>query len=81
MQPLDQQHPHKRRLTRCHHIQQIIGNPSQPIQTRNSSEDYCFYNSFPGKVEPANVKSALADHDWIVVIKKEINQSTCHDVW
>lgn len=58
-----QPYPNRGSWTRGHPLHQIIGNHSQPIQTRSYSAYYFFYNSFLSRIEPANVKAALEDPD------------------
>ena len=59
----------------------MIGKPSQPVQARSATPDYYFYNSFLSQDEPAKVKAALADTDWIVTMQEELNQFIHHDIW
>ena len=56
-----QPHSQRRRLTQDHPLEQMIGKPSQPVQTRIATPEYFFYNSFLSQEEPTNVKEALAD--------------------
>lgn len=76
-----QPHPYKRRLTQVHPLEQMIGNPSQPVQARNATPDYYFYSSFLSQEEPANVKEALADTEWIITMQEEVNIFIRHDIW
>ena len=67
----DMKYPPLVKWTRDHRQRQIIGSPSQGIQTRAQRKEreailnknllFCQYNAFLSKIEPKNVKIAL-DH-------------------
>ena len=65
--------------TRDHPQRQIIGTPSQGVQTRAQRKEreatlnknllFCQYNAFLSKIEPKNVKIALDHSDWVEAIQ------------
>nr|GEY74172.1 hypothetical protein [Tanacetum cinerariifolium] len=51
-----------------HPLEQVIGEPSLPVLTRNqlrSDDDMCMYALSVSIMEPKNVKEAMTDHAWI----------------
>ncbi|GJV80465.1 hypothetical protein Tco_1516335 [Tanacetum coccineum] len=57
-------HEHLRKWTNSHPIDNIIGNPSRPVSTRQQFATdalWCFYNSVLSKVEPKNFKFAAIE--------------------
>ena len=60
---------------------EIIGDPNQGIKTRFSYRNICEYVAFLSNIEPKNVKEALEDDCWIIVMQKELNQFERSKVW
>ncbi|GAU36127.1 hypothetical protein TSUD_292870 [Trifolium subterraneum] len=58
----------------------IIGDPSQGIATR-SKNDVVSNACFVSKIEPRNVKEALADEYWINAMQEELGQFKRNEVW
>nr|GFA42359.1 integrase, catalytic region, zinc finger, CCHC-type, peptidase aspartic, catalytic [Tanacetum cinerariifolium] len=67
-----------------HPLEQVIGEPSQPILTRNqlrSDGDMCMYALTMSTMEPKNVKEAMTDPAWIDSMQEELLQFKRLDVW
>ncbi|GKB45395.1 hypothetical protein Tco_0896148 [Tanacetum coccineum] len=59
-----QPHPHEYQWTKDHPLEQVIGEPSRPVLTRNqlrSDGDMCMYALTVSTMEPKNVKEAMID--------------------
>ncbi|GJR58345.1 putative ribonuclease H-like domain-containing protein [Tanacetum coccineum] len=60
-----------------HPLEQVIGEPSRPVLTRNqlrSDGDMCMYALTVSTVEPKNVKEAMTDPAWIESMQEELLQ-------
>ncbi|GKE14781.1 retrovirus-related pol polyprotein from transposon TNT 1-94 [Tanacetum coccineum] len=60
--------------TKDHPLDQVIGDPSKPVMTRqrlHTDSEVCMYAL---TVEPKNIKEAMADHSWIESMQDELNQ-------
>ncbi|GJT63936.1 hypothetical protein Tco_1015416 [Tanacetum coccineum] len=65
-------------------LEQIIGNPSQPVRTRRQLEidgKMCMFALTVSHTEPKNIKEAMADHAWIEAMQEELHQFERLDVW
>nr|GEV82504.1 Gag-Pol polyprotein [Tanacetum cinerariifolium] len=65
------------RSTKDHPLEQVIGEPSQPVLTRNqlrSDGDMCMYALTVSTMEPKNVKEAMTDPAWIESMQEELLQ-------
>nr|GFC16028.1 hypothetical protein [Tanacetum cinerariifolium] len=63
-----QPYPHEFHWTKDHPLEQVIGEPSQPVLTRNqlrSDGDICMYTLTVSSMEPKNVKEVMTDLAWI----------------
>ncbi|GKD30793.1 retrovirus-related pol polyprotein from transposon TNT 1-94 [Tanacetum coccineum] len=63
--------------TKDHLLEQVIGEPSRPVLTRNqlrSDGDMCMYALTVSTVEPKNVKEAMTDPAWIESMQEELLQ-------
>nr|GEV13132.1 hypothetical protein [Tanacetum cinerariifolium] len=70
--------------TKDHPLEQVIGEPSRPILTRNqlrSDGDMCMYALMVSIMEPKNVKEAMTDPAWIESMQEELLQFKRLDVW
>ncbi|GJT94309.1 retrovirus-related pol polyprotein from transposon TNT 1-94 [Tanacetum coccineum] len=79
-----QPHEHLRKSTDSHPIDNIIGNPSQPVSTRKQLATdalWCFYNSVLSKVKPKNFQSAVTEDCWFQAMQDEIHEFDRLDVW
>nr|GEZ91442.1 hypothetical protein [Tanacetum cinerariifolium] len=79
-----QPHPHGFQWTKDHPLEQVIGEPSRPVMTKNqlrSDGDMCMYALTVSTMEPKNVKEAMTDPGWIKSMKEELLQFKRMDVW
>ncbi|GKC70624.1 retrovirus-related pol polyprotein from transposon TNT 1-94 [Tanacetum coccineum] len=70
--------------TKNHLIEQVIGDPSKPVQTRNqlrTDVEVCMYALTMSLTEPKIIKEAMLDHRWIKSMQDELNQFKRLDVW
>nr|GEW62952.1 hypothetical protein [Tanacetum cinerariifolium] len=67
-----------------HPLEQVIGEPSRPILTRNqlrSDGDMCMYALSVSTIKPKNVKEAMTGPTWIDSMQEELLQFKRLDVW
>nr|GEZ89491.1 hypothetical protein [Tanacetum cinerariifolium] len=79
-----QPYPHEFQWTKDHPLEQVIGEPSRPVLTRNqlrSDCDMCMYALSVSTMEPKNVKEAMTDPAWIDSMQEELLQFKRLDVW
>ncbi|GKA68604.1 gag-pol polyprotein, partial [Tanacetum coccineum] len=72
-----QRHPSKHHWIKDHPLEQVIGNPSQSIRTRRQLEkdgEMCMFALTVSRIEPKNIKEAMADSAWIKVMQDEIHK-------
>nr|GFC69007.1 retrovirus-related Pol polyprotein from transposon TNT 1-94 [Tanacetum cinerariifolium] len=65
-------------------LEQVIGEPSRPVLTRNqlrSDGDMCMYALTVSTMEPKNVKEAMTDPVWIDSMQEKLLQFKRMDVW
>nr|GEY56520.1 hypothetical protein [Tanacetum cinerariifolium] len=70
--------------TKDHPLDQVIGDPSKPIITRqrlHTNFEVCMYALTISTIEPKNIKEAMADHSWIESMQDELNQFERLQVW
>ncbi|GJS11104.1 hypothetical protein Tco_0367900 [Tanacetum coccineum] len=63
--------------TKDHPLDQVIGDPSKPVMTRqrlHTDSEVCMYASTVSTIETNNIKEAMADHSWIKSMQDELNQ-------
>nr|GFA30787.1 hypothetical protein [Tanacetum cinerariifolium] len=73
-----QLYPHKFQWTKDHPLEQVIGEPSRPVLTRNqlrSDGDMRMYALTVCTIEPKNVKEAMTDPAWIDSMKESISKN------
>ncbi|GKG18516.1 hypothetical protein Tco_0372814, partial [Tanacetum coccineum] len=78
-----QPYPHEFQWTKDHPLEQVIGEPSRPVLTRNqlrSDGDMCMYALTVSTVEPKNIKEAMTDPAWIESMQEELLQFKRLDV-
>ncbi|GKE71896.1 retrovirus-related pol polyprotein from transposon TNT 1-94, partial [Tanacetum coccineum] len=83
MHEFHQQHCYTDKWTKNHPIEQVIGNPSKLVQTRNrlrSDLELYMYVLTASLTEPKNIKEAMLDHSWIKSMQDELNQFKGLDV-
>nr|GEW75464.1 hypothetical protein [Tanacetum cinerariifolium] len=79
-----QPYPHEFQWTKDHPLEQVIGEPSRPVLTRNqlrSDGDMCMYALTISAMKPKNVKDAMTDPVWIESMQEELLQFKRMDVW
>nr|GEX89395.1 putative ribonuclease H-like domain-containing protein [Tanacetum cinerariifolium] len=67
-----------------HPLEQVIGEPSRPVLTRNQLKtdgDMCIYALTVSIMEPKSIKEALTDPAWIESMQEELHQFIRLDVW
>nr|GFB02113.1 hypothetical protein [Tanacetum cinerariifolium] len=67
-----------------HPLEQVIGEPSRPVLTRNqlrSDGDMCMYALSVSTMKPKNVKEAITDPAWIDLMQEELLWFKRLDVW
>nr|GFB40560.1 integrase, catalytic region, zinc finger, CCHC-type, peptidase aspartic, catalytic [Tanacetum cinerariifolium] len=79
-----QPYPHEFQWTKDYPLEQVIGEPSRPVLTRNqlrSDGDMCMYALSVSTMEPKNVKVSMTDPAWIDSMQEELLQFKRLDVW
>nr|GEZ36763.1 hypothetical protein [Tanacetum cinerariifolium] len=79
-----QPYPHEFQWTKDHPLEQVIGEPSRLVLTRNqlrSDGDMCMYALTVSTMEPKNVKEAMIDPAWIESMQEELLMFKRLDVW
>nr|GEW30623.1 hypothetical protein [Tanacetum cinerariifolium] len=72
-----QPYPHEFQWTKDHPLEQVIGESSRPVLTRNqlrSNGDMYMYALTVSTMEPKNVKEAMTDPAWIESMQEELLQ-------
>ncbi|GJT08916.1 retrovirus-related pol polyprotein from transposon TNT 1-94 [Tanacetum coccineum] len=70
--------------TKDHPLDQVIGDLSKPVMTRQrlqTDSEVCMYALTVSTIEPKNIKEAMADHSWIESMQDELNQFERLQVW
>nr|GEU96870.1 reverse transcriptase domain-containing protein [Tanacetum cinerariifolium] len=70
--------------TKAHPLEQVIGDPSKPVMTRNrlqTNSELCMYALIVSTLEPKNIKEAMSDHSWIESMQDELHQFERLDIW
>ncbi|GJV91430.1 putative ribonuclease H-like domain-containing protein [Tanacetum coccineum] len=70
--------------TKDHPLDQVIGDPSKPVMTRqwlHTDSEACMYALTVITIEPKNIKEAMEDHSWIESMQDELNQFERLQVW
>ncbi|GJR47254.1 retrovirus-related pol polyprotein from transposon TNT 1-94 [Tanacetum coccineum] len=68
---------HDYRWTKDYPLEQVIGNPSNPVQTRQqlaTDPEMCMFALTVSTKEPKNIKEAMADSAWIEAMQDELHQ-------
>nr|GEY77990.1 uncharacterized mitochondrial protein AtMg00810-like [Tanacetum cinerariifolium] len=77
-------YPHEFQWTKDHPLEQVIGEPSRPVVTRNqlrSNGDMCMYTLTVSTLEPKTVKEAMTDPAWIDSMQEELLQFKRLNLW
>nr|GEX76566.1 hypothetical protein [Tanacetum cinerariifolium] len=65
------------RWTKDHPLEQVHGNPSNPMQTRRQNAtdpEMCMYALTVSTAEPKNIKEVMDDSAWIEAMQEELHQ-------
>ncbi|GJR22736.1 retrovirus-related pol polyprotein from transposon TNT 1-94 [Tanacetum coccineum] len=84
MQNFYQVQPSTHIWTKDHPLDQVIGDPSKPVMTRQrlyTDSEVCMYALTVSIIEPKNIKEAMEDHSWIESMQDELNQFERLQVW
>ncbi|GKB20465.1 retrovirus-related pol polyprotein from transposon TNT 1-94 [Tanacetum coccineum] len=84
VQNFHQVQPSTHILTKDHPLDQVIGDPSKLVMTRqwlHTDSEICMYALTVSTIEPNNIKEAMADHSWIESMQDELNQFERLQVW
>jgi len=73
--------PKEWKTSRNHLLDNIIGDISKGVTTRQSLKDLCNNMDFVSLIEPKNFKEAIIDDHLIVALQEELNQFERNDVW
>nr|GEW25202.1 hypothetical protein [Tanacetum cinerariifolium] len=77
MHTIYQHHPSDHHWTKDHPLEQVIRNPSQSVRTRHQLEsdgEMCMFTLTMSRIEPKNIKEAMADSAWIESMQEELHQ-------
>nr|GEX65750.1 hypothetical protein [Tanacetum cinerariifolium] len=72
------------RWTKDHPLEQVRGNPSKPVQTRQqlvTDPEMCMFALTVSTAEPKNIKEAMDDSTWIEAMQEELHQFNRLQVW
>ncbi|GJU45733.1 integrase, catalytic region, zinc finger, CCHC-type containing protein [Tanacetum coccineum] len=72
------------RWTKDHLLEQVCGNSSKPVQTRQklaTNPKMCMFVLTVSTAEPKNIKEAMADSAWIEAMHEELHQFNKLQVW
>nr|GFA65145.1 retrovirus-related Pol polyprotein from transposon TNT 1-94 [Tanacetum cinerariifolium] len=72
------------RWTKDHPLEQVCGNPSRPVQTRQqlaTDPEMCMYELTVSTTKLKNIKKAMADYAWVKAMQKELHQFDRLQVW
>ena len=66
---------------RNHPTDQILGDLSEGVRTKNQLEHSAMFACYLSQVEPDTVESALQDPNWIIAMQEELNGFERNRVW
>nr|GEV05208.1 hypothetical protein [Tanacetum cinerariifolium] len=72
-----QPHDSKYRWTKDHLLEQVLGNPSKPVQTRQqlaTDPEMCMFALTMSTAKPKTIKEAMADSAWIEAMQEALHQ-------
>ncbi|GKA61810.1 retrovirus-related pol polyprotein from transposon TNT 1-94 [Tanacetum coccineum] len=70
--------------TKDHPTNNVIGDPSRAVSTRNQLQDgalFCYFDAFLSSVKPNSYKDALTESSWIEAMQEELNEFERLEVW
>ncbi|GKD06023.1 retrovirus-related pol polyprotein from transposon TNT 1-94, partial [Tanacetum coccineum] len=79
-----QTHDSEYRWTKDHPLEQVRGNPSKPVQTRQqlaTDPEICMFALTVSTAEPKTIKEAMVDSAWIEAMQEELYQFDRLQVW
>ncbi|GJW76498.1 hypothetical protein Tco_0138180 [Tanacetum coccineum] len=74
---INQPTEHINKWTKDHPIDNVIGDPSRLVSTRQQLQDealLCYFDAFLSSVEPKSYKDALTEFYWIEAMQEEFNE-------
>ncbi|GKB37034.1 retrovirus-related pol polyprotein from transposon TNT 1-94, partial [Tanacetum coccineum] len=74
---INQPPEHINKWTKDHPIDNVIGDPSRPVSTRQQLQNealLCYFDGFLSFVEPKSYKDALTESCWIKAMQEELNE-------
>ncbi|GJS45167.1 copia protein [Tanacetum coccineum] len=74
VQNFNQVQPSTHIWTKDYPLDQVIGDPSKPVMTRqrlHTDSEVCMYALTVSTIEPKNIKEAMVDHSWIESMQDE----------
>ncbi|GJZ20151.1 hypothetical protein Tco_0556741 [Tanacetum coccineum] len=74
---INQPPKHINKWTKYHPIDNVIGDPSRPVSTRQQLQDealFYYFDAFLSSVEPKSYKDALTESYWIEAMQEELNE-------
>ncbi|GKE82410.1 putative ribonuclease H-like domain-containing protein, partial [Tanacetum coccineum] len=74
---INQPPKHINKWIKDHPIDNVIGDPSRSVSTRQ----FCYFDAFLSSVEPKSYKYALTEFCWIKAMQEELNKFERLDVW
>nr|GEU53491.1 retrovirus-related Pol polyprotein from transposon TNT 1-94 [Tanacetum cinerariifolium] len=84
VQNIHQVQPSTHSWIKYHPLDQVIGDPSKSIMTRqrlHTDSEVCMYVLTISTIKPKNIKEAMVDHNWIESMQDELNQFERLQVW
>ncbi|GJY31887.1 retrovirus-related pol polyprotein from transposon TNT 1-94 [Tanacetum coccineum] len=81
---INQPPKHINKWTKDHPIDNVIGNPSKPVSTRQQLQDealLCYFDAFLSSVESKSYKDELTESCWIEAMQEELNEFERLKLW
>ncbi|GJS72569.1 retrovirus-related pol polyprotein from transposon TNT 1-94 [Tanacetum coccineum] len=81
---INQPSKHINKWTKDHLIDNVIGDPSRSVSTRQQLQDealFYYFDAFLSFIEPKSYKDALTKSCWIEAMQEELNEFECLEVW
>jgi transposase InsO family protein len=76
-----QDQPIEWRASKNHPLENIIGDISKGVTTRNSLTQACNHMAFVSQIEPNDINEAIIDEHWTLAMQEELNQFERNSVW
>ncbi|VFQ69031.1 unnamed protein product [Cuscuta campestris] len=73
--------PKEWRTLKNHPIDNVIGDITQGVSTRNYLRNTINHMAFVSQIEPTTVLDAINDEHWSMAMQEELNQFKHNDVW